>query len=291
MTFARQLLTLEYVMFGSIQVPGGLFLANTVFGAFNTGLKKYAPKLQPLLKECIYRSEIPLPKRLWGRLVWTHPKLWNHVLWDGAVLRWMMDYLKPGDVFFDVGAHQGWLSMAAAWKTGQTGKVIAFEPSPALVHFLNFHKKVNRLGQMEVVQKAVTRTESPAASFILEGDGDSVLNSLIEIDVVKTGPRGSTVVSVETTSLDSYSRQTGLIPSMIKIDTEGAEIWACEGAKGILAKHHPALIIATHPSWLPEGQRLNDLFDLLGDYGYRAVASESLQYGEAVFQDYLFLAN
>ena len=236
------------------------------------------------------RAGLPLPKMLWGRPVWTHPLLWNHVVWDESVLHWITEYLKPGDIFFDVGAHQGWLSIAAARRTTSTGRVIAFEPSPASLKFLRFHKRMNRLKQMEIVPKAVTMRDSTAAPFILEGDGDSVMNSLVEIEVVKNGPRGSTVIPVEAISLDSYSKQMGLVPSMIKIDTEGSEIWVCEGAKRLLAENRPALIIATHPAWLPDGQNIEDLFALLSGYGYRVASSDTLHYQTADFRDYLFLA-
>jgi len=189
-----------------------------------------------------------------------------------------------------VGAHQGWLSIAAARRTKSTGRVVAFEPSPASVKFLRFHKRMNRLKQMEIVSKAVSERDSVAVPFILEGDGDSVMNSLVEIEAVKHGPRGSNLISVESVSLDSYSKQTGLVPSMIKIDTEGSELWVCEGAKRLLAEHRPALIIATHPAWLPDGQKIEDLFSLLSGYGYRVASSDALQKTTADFRDYLFLA-
>ena len=256
----------------------------------NLRLKQYAPKLQSRVKRCIDGAEVPLPKLLWGRTMWTHSKLWNHVIWDEAVLRWITEVLQPGDVFFDVGAHQGWLSMAAAWKTGRQGKVVAFEPSPALIHFLRYHKRMNRLTQMEIIPKAVADMDLASTKFILEGDGDSVMNSLIEIDAVKTGPRGAAVIPVEAITLDSYSQQTGLVPNLIKIDTEGAELWVCQGARHLLAHSRPALIIATHPAWLPKGQKIEDLFALLHEYGYRVVQSDALQYQTADFRDYLFLA-
>jgi FkbM family methyltransferase len=226
---------------------------------------------------------------LWGKPVWTHPRLWNHVRWDKNVLNWITEYLKPGDVFFDVGAHQGWLSVAAARRIGPGGRVVAFEPSPVLVECLLYHKRVNRLVHMEIVSKAVTRADSPATSFILEGNGDSVLNSLVEINEVKNGPRGSTVIPVEAVTLDSYSQQTGLVPKVVKIDTEGSEIWVCEGAKKVLTHDKPALIVATHPAWLPDGQKIEDLFALLSAYGYRVVDSDALQYEKAEFRDYLLL--
>lgn len=261
-----------------------------MFDAINTGLKKFAPGLHSLLKRGIRQSQLPLPKMLWGGTVWTHSRLWNHVLVDESVLHWITEYLKPGDVFFDIGAHHGWLSIAAARRTGPMGKVVAFEPSPVSVEFLSFHKRVNRLVQMEIVPKAVTKMDCSSIPFILEGDGDSVMNSLVEIDEVKSGLRGRTVISVEATTLDSYSELAGLVPRMIKIDTEGSEIWVCEGAKKLLAESRPALIIATHPAWLPIGQKIEDLFVLLNSLGYRVVACDSLQYTKGDFRDYLFLA-
>ena len=77
---------------------------------------------------------------------------------------------------------------------------------------------------------------------------------------------------------------------MVKIDAEGAALWVCEGARGLLAQSRPALIIATHPTWLPKGQMIEDLFALLRGYGYHIVASETLRYKEADFGDYLCIA-
>ena len=135
---------------------------------------------------------------------------------------------------FLMSAHiREWLSIAAARQTAYYGRVVAFEPSPALVKLLRFHKRVNRLTQMDIVPRAVTNINSTATPFILEGDGDSVLNSLVEIGDVTKGSRGTTVIPVRAITLDAYSEESGLVPTMIKIDTEGSEIWVCEGAKRI----------------------------------------------------------
>jgi FkbM family methyltransferase len=261
-----------------------------MLGAVNSGLKRYTPGLHQLLKHSARRTGLPFPKMLWGRLVWTHFQLRDRVIWGDCVLRWITEYLKPGDVFFDVGAHHGWMSMVAARRTGRSGRVVAFEPSPSSVDFLQYHKRMNRLTQMEIVPKAVTRADAAATPFILVGSGDAVMNSLVEIEEVKSDPRGSAAIQVEAVALDSYSQQTGLVPSMIKIDAEGAEFWVCEGARHLLAESRPALIIATHPTWLPEGQKIEDLFALLSGYGYRIIASDTLRYKETDFGDYLCIA-
>lgn len=262
-----------------------------MFGAVYSLLKKHAPGLHRFLKHRARQTKLPLPKLLSGSVVWTRLELRNRTVWGDSVLRWISERLKPGDVFFDVGAHYGWMSMVAARRTGRNGKVVAFEPSPSSVAVLRYHKRMNRLTQMEIVPKAVTNTDAAEMPFTLVGDGDAVMNSLIEIEEVKSDPRGCTVIQVEAITLDAYSQQTGLAPAMIKIDAEGAEMWICEGARRLLAQSRPMLIIATHPTWLPDGQKIEDLFKLLESYGYHIVASETMRYKDTDFGDYLCIAD
>jgi hypothetical protein len=35
------------------------------------------------------------------------------------------------------------------------------------------------------------------------------------------------------------------------------------GRKASFAQSRPALIIATHPTWIPDGQKIEDLFEIL----------------------------
>jgi FkbM family methyltransferase len=252
----------------------------------NSRLKKHLPKLHQFLKQTLAQTKLPVPKMLLGRPVWTHAQLLNSTLTEPHVLRWIAEALHPGDVFFDVGAHQGWMSMIAARQTGRTGKVVAFEPSASLVEFLSYHKRMNRLSQLDIVPKAVSNTDGTGIPFFLVGNGNSFMNSLFGTNP-PLPPQGKSLIEIETITLDTFSRQSGLIPQLIKVDTEGAELWVCEGAKHLLATHHPALILATHPLWLPQGQKIEDLFKLLNDFGYRIVDSNIYKYRGADFGDYL----
>jgi FkbM family methyltransferase len=257
----------------------------------NSLLKNHAPGLHRFLKRSLARTGLPVPKMLFGRPVWTHSQLLNRILTEPHVYRWIAGCLRPGDVFFDVGAHQGWMSMFAARKTGRSGKVVSFEPSPSSLGFLSYHKRVNRLSQMDIVPKAVTNRDDAGIPFYLVGDGNAFMNSLFGTDTPEISARGKTIIEIETITLDTFSRQSGLIPHLIKIDAEGAEIWVCEGAKHLLTHHHPALIIAIHPLWLPEGQEIEDLYKLLNSFGYRVADSYIYDYDGADFGDYLYVAD
>ncbi len=254
-------------------------------------MKKYLPTLHEFLKQSLVRSKFPVPTMLFGSPVWTHPQLFNVRLTEPHVMRWINENLSPGKVFFDVGAHQGWMSMVGARRVGAKGRVAAFEPSPPLVEFLSYHKRLNRLTQVDIVSKAVSNRNESAASFQLVADGNSFMNSLSGTDIQELLPENKSVIQVEVITLDVYSREYGLIPNLIKIDTEGSELWVCEGAKRLLAEHHPALIVATHPPWLPKGQTIEDLFDLLKGHGYQIVEAVISKYKGADFGDYLCIAD
>jgi len=78
-----------------------------------------------------------------------------------------------------------------------------------------------------------------------------------------------------------------LIPNLIKIDVEGAELAVLRGASTILSKHKPALIVAVHPPLLPSGGE-NELFHLLQDYQYVVQKSHTIPLGNNLWGDYLF---
>ena len=144
---------------------------------------------------------------------------------------------------------------------------------------------------MDIVPKAVTHRDDTQIPFYLVGDGNAFMNSLFGTDTPEISPRGKTIIEIETVTLDTFSLQSGLIPNLIKIDAEGAEIWVCQGAKNLLANNRPTLIVATHPLWLPEGQEIEDLYKLLNSFGYRIADSYIYDYNGADFGDYLYVAD
>jgi FkbM family methyltransferase len=67
----------------------------------------------------------------------------------------IIDSLRPGDVFVDVGANAGLFSLHAARKDGNTGRVVAIEPLPIMLDRLRFNIRANRFGNVSVVPSAV----------------------------------------------------------------------------------------------------------------------------------------
>jgi hypothetical protein len=97
-------------------------------------IKRRAPRRHELLKRFLLGSKFPAFTLLNGKFTLTAPKLISVPPTEPHVLRWIDELLRLGDTFFEVGAHYGWMSMAACPCVGGKGKVVAFN---LLHHLLN----------------------------------------------------------------------------------------------------------------------------------------------------------
>jgi FkbM family methyltransferase len=142
--------------------------------------------------------------------------------------------VSPGSVVFDVGAHAGFYTLLASELVGSAGKVVAFEPLPHNLAFLRSHLELNAVGNVEVIEAAVSDVDGVAG---FQDGLDSSSGSI--------SSRGARQVA--TVSLDALV-QEGKIPTpdFLKIDVEGAEMLVLRGARCILEEGAPALFLATH---------------------------------------------
>ena len=157
---------------------------------------------------------------------------------------------RPGDTFWDVGAHKGFITLAASDMVGPGGEVIAVEPSATNLRFLRRHLAWNRAGNVSVLPVAVGDTPGEAA---FGGTGSSIAFSLGQ------GPE-----RVEVTTVERLASARGLRrPNVLKIDVEGAEAAVLRGM-GPLLGGDQALLISTHG---------RDLYErclrILGERGFR----------------------
>jgi len=81
-------------------------------------------------------------------------------------------------------------------------------------------------------------------------------------------------VTAETLSLDEAQREFGMgTIAFVKIDVEGAELGALQGAELVLRRDHPALMLEIYePFCKCAGYSGGDLFALLARHGYEGFA-------------------
>jgi FkbM family methyltransferase len=165
----------------------------------------------------------------------------------------MVARLRPGNVFFDVGANVGYYALLAARLVGPQGAVLALEPEPRNLSFLYRHKALNRAENLLVVPVACAAEQSLA--FFRSG------RNFAEGHLSDAAAPGDAIVA--TTTLDLLAEKTGLTPTAVKIDVEGAELDVLRGARRVLTTARPTLFLSLHSETLSR-----DCLALLAELGY-----------------------
>jgi FkbM family methyltransferase len=148
------------------------------------------------------------------------------------------DGLTPGAVFFDVGANVGFFSLMAARCVGPTGRVVAFEPIPTHAASIRSNAELNGLS-IEVIEAAVgDRHGGRTRLWVSQHPGGSTI-STTDVPPDVTGH-----IDVEQVTLDGLLDRGQLpVPSVMKIDVEGAELSVLQGAANLLSSHHPRVVV------------------------------------------------
>jgi FkbM family methyltransferase len=157
--------------------------------------------------------------------------------WFESEMEFWRDWLKPGMTVIDVGANAGVYTFSAATRVGSEGKVIAIEPFPACVGYLEETCRVNQFDWVKVYGAAASdRTGNVQLSI----QGSSELNEVIADDA--TLPAGQ-YVEVPCITLDSLIEQEQLeMVDFMKLDAEGHEINVLQGSQRILEAFSPVIL-------------------------------------------------
>lgn len=162
-------------------------------------------------------------------------------LWEPPVQLALKDLCRPGATVFDVGANFGGLTSAMARLVGPRGVVCSFEASPRI--FRHLQGNIVKQGHNNVTAYHCA-VYSSANERVKIYPGDHLNDSIYDYGHGSSGE----FHWVNTVSLDSFCAKTGLVPSVIKIDIEGAEFDALNGAVELIAAHRPHLILEQQPN-------------------------------------------
>jgi FkbM family methyltransferase len=139
--------------------------------------------------------------------------------------------LHSGGVFLDIGANVGYYTMLALDLVGDSGAVHAFEMDPRPLRCLR--KTAAREGLQNVfINDVAVGAKDGVARFRAESESGH--------SNVETSGEG---VSVRMISLDSWRAAKGVRNIQgIKLDIEGGELWALQGAEKLLREERPLLV-------------------------------------------------
>lgn len=161
----------------------------------------------------------------------------------------------------DVGANEGAV-LSRIVAVAPDGRHIAYEPIPELCHAL-----ATGFPQVDVRCRALS-CESGAAEFSQVLDAPAFSGLRLREDL----PRGShhiRKITVQVQRLDD-ELDPAYVPSLLKIDVEGAELGVLRGAAATLERHRP-FVLFEHGAGGADlyGSRPGELFDLLSSVRLR----------------------
>ena len=184
-------------------------------------------------------------------------------IWEPVETALLLRWLRPGDVFVDVGANIGYFSLLAANVVGPQGAVFAFEPDPDNYRLLRANAALNRLSERITAVEAALSEEDGEGRLYLSADnlGDHQVYAGDEdrrsVPIVLR--HGSRYLAEKLTRID-----------VLKVDTQGSEYRVIAGLMPLLQQlpRCPRIMLELTPHSLRQagasGRALLELLATLG---------------------------
>ena len=189
----------------------------------------------------------------------------------GRLTRFYRQFVRPGDLCFDIGAHVGNRSLAFA-RLG--ARVVAVEPQPDLARFLR-HLLARHPGV--VLEEVAVAASAGSMALHLSRTTPTVSTASADfIDAAATIPsfrrvRWEETVEVPATTLDALIDRHGL-PDFLKLDIEGLE----EAALAGLTRAPRLVSFEFLAGRMASAERCLDRLEAIGPWTFNLSIGESL---------------
>lgn len=223
--------------------------------------------------------------------------IYRYGFFEEGLTRMVLEYLKPGMTFFDIGAHFGYFTLLSSVLVSNEGEVHSFEPT--LSSFSTLKANVSNKNNVFINNCAVFSKRKIV--FINDyGIKYSAFNSIysgrLQQDVLsRLKPKR---YEVETISIDEYAENNGTVPNFIKIDAESSEYEILLGMEETIAKFHPIISIEIGDIGVKGIPTSKGLINFLINKGYQSyefkegqISQHGLKNEQYRYDNILFLPN
>ena len=155
----------------------------------------------------------------------------------------MASLAGPEACVYDVGANRGQSTLHLAHAVGSKGRVIAFEPMPAVFADLETNLGLNGLTRVTAVNAAAAEREG-TSEFLFDPERPTQ-GKLATAEPTNRLDQASTQ-TVRLLRLDDFEQHGWPAPTFMKIDVEGGAGVVLEGAQALIAAYRPTIFIELH---------------------------------------------
>lgn len=177
-------------------------------------------------------------------------------------------FLRPGDIFVDIGANIGLFTVIAANIVGNSGHVYAFEPCSRTYQRLLANTQLNHLNNVSCYQLALSDEETQT-NMTISLDGYDAWNSLAR----PIAGEQFAVERVDCTTWNKFVRKNSLFGriKLMKIDVEGWETHVLGGGYEVFSRQDaPVLLVEfTEEASKSAGSSCKVLYRMLEELGYK----------------------
>jgi FkbM family methyltransferase len=139
--------------------------------------------------------------------------------------------LRPGEVFWDIGANYGFMSIYVDKHFDGAVRTFAFEPNPVVLSELRRNLDLNRTRSVEVVETCLSDSVGESQFFT---SADHSWNATL-IPAFADAYGQNVPITVKTSTIDDVLRAVPA-PNAIKLDVEGSEHLVIRGGTQFLSR-------------------------------------------------------
>lgn len=184
--------------------------------------------------------------------------------WERERVESMRENLNKDDILFDVGAEHGWMSVVFA----KFCKVFLIEPTkefwPNIYQTWRANNQYEPVGCYSGLLSNKT-TDSDIKSFSWPDEIEGVLLKAMKYQLINDKPD-----DVKELTLDDLVKRSGIIPTGVTIDVEGAELLVLQGAKKTLENNAVKVWVSIHPDLMKKNfdHKPSDIHIFMERLGY-----------------------
>ncbi len=204
---------------------------------------------------------------------WFYPRYAGNRIHERKVTLLLLQLLQSAKCFVDVGANLGWYTCLVS-RNMPNGRVYGFEMDDLNFALLEKNVALNNCTNAEIHNVAVSDS-SGVVSYRRDNRRPS---ATFRMELGKPEKRMPEFASVHSITLDEFFEDKAVVPDVVKIDVEGAEMCVLSGMKRILRENKPILLLEVHPLWVRQfNTSIPEVLSALMENGYQVFEIRSIR--------------